>query len=50
MLRAPGGRPHSMPISPRRSAVIGASLEGFITTAQPAASAGATPRLPIWIG
>ena len=49
-LRAPGGRPHARPISPRRRAVMGASLEGFTTTAQPAASAGATPRLPIWMG
>ena len=32
------------------SAVIGASSAGLSTTAQPAASAGATPRAPIWIG
>jgi hypothetical protein len=43
----PGGRPHARAISPRRSAVIGASLDGFNTTVQPAASAGATPRAPI---
>ena len=46
----PGGRPHASAISPRRSAVIGASLDGFSTTVHPAASAGATPRAPIWIG
>src|SRR5262249_49081180 len=45
--RTPGGNPHARPISPSRSAVIGASLDGLSTTGHQAESAGATPGAPI---
>ena len=38
------------PLRQARADVQVASLDGFNTTAQPAANAGATPRAPIWIG
>jgi hypothetical protein len=46
-LKTPGGRPTSSMTSARAKALSGATSEGFSTTVQPAARAGATLRA-IW--
>ena len=50
MLKTPPGSPHSSRIWPRASIDSGVCLAGFITTVQPAATAGPTLRVPIAIG
>lgn len=50
MFNAPGGRPAALAIPPSSRAVIGVASEGFSTTVQPAARAGATFHEAISIG
>ena len=48
--KSPSGSPASRASSPRRTAVSGVSSAGLISTALPAASAGAKPHDAIVIG
>ncbi len=49
-LNTPAGRPTSWMISASTKAFSGATSEGFSTTVQPAASAGATLAATWWRG